>query len=788
VKRYYVLPQWRPKGEYYQIKRTPSTALPISQQKVAWDGVMEYLHLKKWYRRFPFQIREPWMSWEIDATAQDLQYYYWASDPQSGYEIAQRLAVVDPSLEIIASQSPASLDFDQAHYGYKMEFERNFCLPTGWEHSLEQALHEYLSKRKGNQRIICQFLIRPVYDYQVTRSFTKALHSLEKRGKNAEDQLHSAIFQKSQQSKAEVVIRLLAFADTLEESKKILEPCAQILSSSESTELNTLQWREWWRMIRPMFRYEFKNKLFPFRKKENAVMMSTDELSKMIHAPVYTPSSKVNWLGGKRIADPIDVRKQKETKNTVTIGMMEKNLNIRPNQIQIQTLENHFAVFGAAQSGKTTTLVNLLVDYMKARTDENRQGFTVLDIQGKLAKQVLERIPKSQHHLVKVIRFKRGQYPFNYFDIDFAKSNHQKARIVLEIFRRLGTDYWTPFVSDHLLYGALALLKLNRATLFNLQLLIEDNQFCLQVINQLNRQHPIENSIAKFLYRYLQDPAQSNWKEEFFNNSMITRLREINMSGMSNTLNHYSNGVRWTEALDKGHFQIFDLSGLNAGDRPRMGSSVITLFQAAMLSREKKRTDGEYLPLHPLVLDDASIYLNQAFGDFEYYLHEAKKYKMPLWMGIPGITNYINQPVAESIFRNIETILSYRLTNAADADFISEHMHTLGLESQDFQMLDPFFGYLQMAINNGGQRTYAFTNRAYPPTAPILTQAEVDQLEMDYLGEVNEREQAWEMVPWKKEKDIENNVDQLAMGLDGVDEYMQILYGDSIGKSFLKPF
>lgn len=790
MNRFYLLPQLRPKGEYYELKRTPSLGQPISQQKVAWDGVLEYLVLKKWYRRFPFRFKEPWISWELHATGSELKYYYWVPDATHGYEIAQRLGVVDPTLEVSVAEAPEPLNFKQAHYGYKMQFEKNFCLPTGWDVSLEQALHEYLSKLKDNQRIVCQFLVRPVYDHQVTRSFTNALHSLERSGGDTDEKnrLHAAIFQKQQQYKAEIVIRLLSFAETLEESKQILEPCAQILSVSESNEKNYLNWREWWRMIRPLFRYEFEHKLFPFRKKQNALIMGSDELAKLIHPPSYTPSSKMTWLGGKRVAEPLDIRNKQNQDQGIRIGTMEKNLNVRSNRLSIRNLESHFAVFGEAQTGKTTTLLNILVDYMKERTDENRLGFTVMDIQGKLANQLLERIPKSQHHLVKIIRFKRGQYPFNYFDIDYAKTDHEKARIVLEIFQRLGKGYWTPFVSDHLLYGAQALLKLNRATLFNLQLLIEDNDFCRKVIRELNPAHPIEASMAKFLHRYLQDPEESNWKEEFFNNSMITRLREINMSGMSNTLNHYSNGIKWTEALNEGHFQIFDLSGLNSGDRPRMGVSVITMFNCAMLIREKQKAKGEYLPLHPLVLDDASIYLNQAFGDLEYFLHEAKKYRMPLWMGLPGITNYINQPVAESIFRNVETILSYRLANTTDADFIYEHMHTLGIESLDFQTLDPFYGYLQMAINNEGQRTYAFTNRGYLPEAPVSTQAELDELEMSYLGEINKREQDWEMVPWKPESEQEEKVDQKAVGLDGIDEYVQILYGNSLGANSIKPF
>lgn len=791
MKRYYFFPHFKPKGVYYQVKRTPSKALSSAQLESAWTAVMEYLTCKKWFRRFPFRLRESWLCWELDATDKELNYYYWTDDSSHGYEIAQRLAVVDPALEVAVATPLPSLDFKQAHYGYKMQFEKNFCLPFGLDGSIEQALHEYLSKLQQNQRIICQFLVRPVYDYQVTRSFAKAFNSLERghgMDPDEKNRLHAAIFQKQQKSKAEMAIRILSFADSIEESKQILEPCAQILSTNDSTDLNHLQWREWWRMIRPMFRYEFQHKLFPFRKKENALIMGTDEIARLIHAPVYTPSSKVTWLGGKRVADPFDVRTKQSSEKGIRVGTMEKNLNKRSNILSIRNLESHFAVFGSSQTGKTTTLLNVLVDYMKARTNENKLGFTVLDIQGKLANQILERIPKSQHHLVKIIRFKRGQYPFNYFDIDFAGSNHQKARIVLEIFRRLGTDYWTPFVSDHLLYGAMALLKLNRANLMNLQLLIEDNEFCERVIRQLDRSNPIEASMQRFFTRYLQNQAESNWKEEFFLSSMITRLRELNMSGMGTTLNHYSNGIRWKEALNEGHFQIFDLSGLNAGDRPRMGASVVTLFQAAMLIREQKLVAGEHLPLHPLVLDDASIYINQAFGDLEYFFHEAKKYRMPLWMGLPGITNYVNQPIAESIFRNVETILSYRLSNSTDADFVSEHMHTLDLETQDFQMLDPFYGYLQMAINNEGQRTYAFTNKGYLPDKPLWTQAEVDELEMSYLGEVNKREQEWEMVPWKSADELEQSIDQKSLGLDGIDEYIQILYGNSIGTSFIKPF
>jgi hypothetical protein len=56
------------------------------------------------------------------------------------------------------------------------------------------------------------------------------------------------------------------------------------------------------------------------------------------------------------------------------------------------------------------------------------------------------------------------------------------------------------------------------------------------------------------------------------------------------------------------------------------------------------------------------------------------------------------------------------------------------------------------------------------------------------LEEVKKREQAWEVVPWKSSSEQEERLDQKSMGLDGVDEYIQTLYGDSLGTSFLKPF
>jgi hypothetical protein len=781
--RYYLFPQLKPKGTYYLLKRTPSPAPGFDQQKTAWDGVIEYLLQKKWYRRFPFRIKEPWLSWELHATEDQLHYYYWAPDEKHGYEIAQRLAVVDPTLEIVEAPSPEPLPFDkQSHYGYKLQLEKNFCLPTSWGTSLEPALHEYLSKLKAGQRIVCQFLLRPVYDYQVTRAFTKALHSLG----GSKTSLHAAVFQKQQQKKAEVAIRLVAFAETIEEAKDILEPCVQLLSASDSDEHNTLQWREWWRIIRPLFRYEFQHKLFPFRKKENAIIMGTDELARLIHPPDFRQGSKVQWLGGARVAEPLDLRKQRSRHRGVQIGLMEKNLNVRPNQLSIHQLERHFAVFGGPQTGKTTTLLNMLLDYAKLRTDENRFGFTLIDIQGKLANQLLARMPESQHHLLKIVRFKRGQYPFNWFDMDFAGSDHQKARIVLEIFRRLGKGNWTPFVSDHLLYGAQALLKLGRANLYNLQLLIEDNEFCQKVINELDPSHPIEASMIRFFKRYLQNKEDSNWREEFFLSSIIMRLREINLSGLSDSLNFYSNGLRWVPALDEGHFHVLDLSALNPGDRPRTGLVTIALFQAAMLSREQKFANGEYLPLHPLIVDDVAAFINTGFGDLEYFFHEAKKYRMPVWMSLPGVINYVDPTMAESIFRNVETILSYRLANATDAEFVASHMHTIGLTAEDFQNLDPYFGYLQ-TVNKLGQRTYAFTNRGYLPKEPFISQAKIDELEMNYLGEISQREQNWQMKPWKTAKELEQ-IKQKLKNTNGLDEYLQLLYGDQLGNGFLKPF
>jgi hypothetical protein len=699
LKRYHFLPHAIPKGITYEINTLLSETPHYDMTAIAWQNILEFLQ-QKWFRRFPFALYEPWVAWEAYATGTRTRFFYWAPNETIGQHTLDRIALEHFEFNYEHADETYQLDFSKPHNGMKLFLERDFTVPIEVfksNHDSLTQLVEHMSNIAPGQELLIQYLVRPVYDRQMIPKFRKVLNTL-KNDKSADTSLYmEAIQEKMEQPKAEVAIKIISFADTEENAKKITEHAYRSLAILNSPEMNSFHSREWWRIIHPLFRYELKNRIFPFRRSQNAVILGTPELAGMVRWPTTAGSSKLIRVKMQYPPPPIAVRKIAKEPGTIFVGNGLRFTARFPIYFRPENLDDHIAVMGGPRSGKSGFILNLIDDLIKMRTDENRMGFTMIDTKGTLANEVLDRIPPEMHDKVTVVRGREGNFPFNPFDVDYSIA--QKGGQVVEILARADSHDWKPVVTETLLLIGYSLSMLGIASLRNIQRVIEEPEFCNWVIDQLDESIPAKATLKRSLLKYVQkDRTKISWPREFIESFSTARLRNINTSGISKMLNSYTSGVKWIKSWEEGHYVIFDLSGMTPGDQRLLASAIICHFELGMVSREQKNPDGRYAR-HPLIIDEGSTFID-LFGDLKTLTDFYREFNMPLILSTQGLKDHIPPSYVESFFRNFGTHAVFQLGSIKDAQTVKASLRseTFSLTEYDFYQISPRHCYMQHTV------------------------------------------------------------------------------------------
>lgn len=701
MKRYHLFPKAIPKGVTYEVNTIAGYSPNYRLTAVAWQNILEYLQ-QKWFRRFPFTLFEPWVSWEAFATGTQTRFFFWAPNESIGRNVLDRIAQEHIEIDYGIIENPFSLDFSKPHWGMKLFLERNYSVPieiysNNSIDSLTQFV-EHLSNATVGQELMIQYLVRPVYDHQVMRTFKKAYQSLSGSKTADRDMYQQAIHDKMEQMKAEIAIKIIGFADTTKDAQRLTEQCYKSLAYLNSSELNRFVSREWWRTFRPLYRYELEHRIFPFRRPQNAVILGTPEMAGLLRWPTLSGSSKLIRTKMQRPLAQVLVQKIANEPKTIYIGDSIRFTQVAPIHLSQENLDNHVTVIGAANSGKSSFILNLVDDFIKLRTDENRMGFTLIDTKGSLADQVLARIPPEQHGKVHVIRAREGKFPFNPFDIDYGLT--QRGVHVTEMIARADSLNWKPMVSETITIIGYALDTLGIANLRNVQRVIEDREFCNWVVNQLDENHPKVASLKRTLQRYVQkDPHKISWPREFVESFNMARLRNLNTSSISNMINSYTSGVKWLQAWEEGQMIIIDLSGIHQNDQRFLVSCIVCHYEMGMISRTQKNADGN-LAQHPLIMDEGSGFID-LFGSIENMATIYRKYNMPLIISLQGLQSHLSPNAIESFFRNFGTHAVFQLGNRRDAQIVMDSLRSesFSLEVRDYYLCNTGYCFMQHTVD-----------------------------------------------------------------------------------------
>lgn len=770
--RYHLLPFLIPKsGKIYELKTTMDAKILYFKDETAWSTMLSFLN-RPWYRRL---IKQEWISWEIIATKDDIRFFVWVPDDHVGRAFKSKYYAEHPEVEI-TEVNPTPLDFKRPHAATKLFTESHWTVPIKTYHNevvdTQAEIIEFLDGLEDEQEIHMQFLVQPAYGTERSfRGITKQFHKQGAADETLEkdNELYlSAIEGKSTRVLSRIGIKVVAFGRDQKDVKSLIKSAKGSIGTFSSGRLNQLKGREWWwfRTIRPLFRWEFQNRLFSIETKKKRVILGTEEMAAIMRLPSErVQNNKLNRLKMRATPLPKELKKPSFDPNlTISLGDHQYHGHETSVLFDLATLRYHAAFLGMSGMGKSTAMYNLVEDLIKLDGVGTSIGGTVIDPHGDLCQDIAARIPPEKQHLVRYIKFSEGELPFNVYDVDFATSEDKIAQTVADVLKRTWKDFWGPNIDDNFLNGGIALQRVGEASLPNLQRLLSDPDYRDSVLERLDRADPIEND----LFLYFANLQQLQDRElQAKTNSTLNKLRKITLSGvLGKMLRAKTNGLRFRESMDEGRINLLDLSELTSDEKKLIGSMCLTFAELAGKSRaDTPASERSRLPYHFVMVDEAPTLMEHSTDAIESFASELRKYKTSIILGMQGIKDQLPREVASAIFRNFGTLVSFRLGEPDDAAYVNRSMTSETLKESDYLQVEPYHAYMRMQVGN--ERTRPFLIRMKAPQEAFY-QSSIPGIKQRTIEEALEYEKLAVPVVTKESE------------VEPVDEYMEldVLVGD----------
>lgn len=742
-------------GVLYEIKTTMDAKIFYFKDETSWSTMLSFLD-RPWYRRL---FKLSWISWEIVATKEAIRYFVWMPDVHVAKAFMSKYYAEHPEVEFVRVDDPEP-SFSRPHAGTKLFTESHWTIPIKTYHNevvdTQSELVEFLDTLSEGEEIHLQFLVQPAYRTEKDfRGIVRQFHAQEDVDETLQkdNELYlSAIEGKSTRILSRLGVKVLAFASTQHEANQLIKSAKGSIGTFSSGRLNQLKGREWWwfRTIRPLFRWEFKKRIYPMERKKSRVILGTEEVAAMLRLPSgRVRNTKLHRLKMRSTPLPQELKAQEADSISVSLGIHSYHGQKRDVSFDLSTLRYHAAFLGMSGMGKSTAMYNLVEDLLHL-PNETRIGCTVIDPHGDLCRDIAGRIPPHKQDLVRYVKFSDGELPFNVYDVDFAVSEDKVAQTVADVLKRTWKDFWGPNIDDNFLNGGIALQRIGEASLPNLQRLLADADYRDTVLSQLDRQNDVEND----LYLYFQQ-LHSLQERDFQakTNSTLNKLRKITLSGvLGKMLRCKTNGLRFRESMDRGEITLLDLSELTTDEKKLVGSLCLTFAELAGKSRADTPADQrDKLPYHFVIVDEAPTLMEHSADAIESFSSELRKYKTSIILGMQGLKGQVPPDVSDSIFRNFGTLISFRLGNPDDAQLLNKSMPSDVLTEEDYLNVEPYHAYMRMQV--GSERTRPFLLRMKPPGPALYTNG-IDEIKQRTTDESRSKEYAFVT----ENEEVENSV------------------------------
>ena len=285
-------------------------------------------------------------------------------------------------------------------------------------------------------------------------------------------------------------------------------------------------------------------------------------------------------------------------------GLVIARNGSQPVSLAPDVLMRHLAVIGATGSGKSTVLLNLMLEAIR-----NDIGATIVDPHGDLVDDVLARIPDDAASRVAVLRLADRAHPRGFNILE--RRTPDEAQLVTSEFVDMLEDLWPRFcgpkMQHYLRHGLLTLLSSGEtATVIELVRILTDDAFREPYVRDLR-----DPLLRAFWANEWPGPRERERDASI--KAVLNKLGAfVAYEQIRNVVGQGTSTIRPRTIMDEGKVLLVDLS--------RVGGDNASLFGAMLISRYYIDAVGRQgTPLatrrpHLLVIDEAQRFDTRALG------------------------------------------------------------------------------------------------------------------------------------------------------------------------------
>lgn len=357
----------------------------------------------------------------------------------------------------------------------------------------------------------------------------------------------------------------------------------------------------------------------------------------------------------------------------------------------------HIYAIGKTGVGKSTLLLNMAISDI-----ERGNVICIIDPHGDIAEDILNYIP--QDRIDDVIYFNPSdvEYPiaFNPLKNIHPKYHHLVASGILTTFQKLYADFWGPRMAHILRYSLLTLLEYREGTLLDIQPLLTDSEFRVEVLKKITSQHILSFWLNEF----------EKFSPTLRNEAIAPILNKVGLFSSSvplrNILGQKTRSFNMSEVMDEGKILIYNLSKGKIGEDAStlIGCMIVTSIQLAALYRARQE-EHTRRPFY-LYVDECHNFITNSFADI---LAESRKYGLSLFLTHQYI-DQLKEEIRSAIFGNVGTLISFRV-GANDAKYLSQEFHP-PFNEHDLVNLPRYCMYLKLMID--GATSQPFSSYSIP--------------------------------------------------------------------------
>lgn len=514
-----------------------------------------------------------------------------------------------------------------------------------------------------------------------------------------EEETVKGIEEKANKMAYEVVIRVMASAQTMQRASMHLENILGAFQQFSSPSQNSFFSKK------PRIKRLILDYVFRFFKNRNAIILNTEELASIFHLPTkYNETPNILWLSSKKAPPPLNSPKDGSLLGVNEYRGVETNINIaRKDRLR------HMYIIGKTGSGKSTLMENLAVQDIR-----NGDGVCVVDPHGDLVENILLGIPKERAEDVIIFEPFNLERPMGLNMLE-SYSEEQKDFVVQEmiaIFYKLFPPEMIGPMFEHNMRNVMLTLMADPkgGTIAEIPRMFTDDDY------QAKKVANVTDPVVKSFWEHEMANTSDFHKSEMLGYLISKVGRFVENEMMRNIIGQTESAFNVREIMDNQKILLVNLSKGKTGEvnSDLLGLIIVTKIQMAAMGRadipEDQRKDFY------LYIDEFQNYTTDSIATI---LSEARKYKLGLTVAhqyiaqLTGGEGKQDTAIRDAIFGNVGTMVTYRV-GVDDADTFAKEFNPV-FDGNDVMNIEKYNAFIKLMID--GTASKPFNIEVPPPVS-----------------------------------------------------------------------